>query len=269
MTDEKDIANYRYFHQTRGGVATAIVALMLFQLSSIAPAIAQSEPSNFEPKELSRPQLFALACPALLSYYNAERHDWLWCTDPTPENINRVKRLLAEDWGDRNHDELLRSITWLENGGQRVDFERYAAMPSTTMSRRINSKLTIKVHLGEDAKRRHQIAQQYKNVFGKKSLIAWDYCRVISLCRWGVLAGYLSESEAWSHIMPAARKLQSTFSSWQDMGTNYVVGRRFWSATAPSYKVTFEKLLTETGSPWRTIPWTTSLAKDHKATLGF
>ncbi|NTW28513.1 MAG: DUF1266 domain-containing protein [Coriobacteriia bacterium] len=29
--------------------------------------------------------------------------------------------------------------------------------------------------------------------------------------------------------MPAARLMQSTFSSWKDLGDNYIIGRSFWT----------------------------------------
>ena len=29
--------------------------------------------------------------------------------------------------------------------------------------------------------------------------------------------------------MPAARALQSHFTSWRDLGENYLIGREFWS----------------------------------------
>jgi Protein of unknown function (DUF1266) len=44
-----------------------------------------------------------------------------------------------------------------------------------------------------------------------------------------MLCGYLAEDEAWEKIMPAAAKLHATFSSWKELGENYLIGREFWS----------------------------------------
>ncbi len=62
-----------------------------------------------------------------------------------------------------------------------------------------------------------------------KSRMGWDYPRAILLCRWSVDAGYLSEAEAWDKIMPAARRLQSKYTSWARLGEAYLVGRAGWS----------------------------------------
>src|SRR5262249_34037435 len=89
-----------------------------------------------------------------------------------------------------------------------------------------------------------------------------DYMRYISLCRWGYLAGYFTEEEAWKYIMPTARLLQRIFSSWQEMGRNFLVGREFWSPEDPAKSYTeyaYYRLLTEPQSPWRRLDWNQDL----------
>jgi hypothetical protein len=56
---------------------------------------------------------------------------------------------------------------------------------------------------------------------------AWDLVRYIALCRWGHLAGVLSEAEAWDQITPAAVRLQQTFVSWQDLHGGFLIGREY------------------------------------------
>ena len=73
------------------------------------------------------------------------------------------------------------------------------------------------------------MAKEYYKKLGEKSLLGWDYGRYICLCRWGYLVGWLNEQEAWEKIMPAAELLQKSFSSWEDLGRNYLIGRLFWS----------------------------------------
>jgi hypothetical protein len=75
----------------------------------------------------------------------------------------------------------------------------------------------------------------------------------------------LGYDEAWQHVMHAATILQSTFSSWEDLGQNYLVGRQFWSAEETIYdgkgfQDAYEWLLSDPVSPWRRNPWNTSLA---------
>jgi hypothetical protein len=104
------------------------------------------------------------------------------------------------------------------------------------------------------------------------SISAWDYDRYVALCGWGYLAGYLSEDEAWQRIMPVARLLQKTFSSWEDLGRNHIVGREFWSweqtqdrgsLTLQSYK----KLLTDPSSPWVKLKWDLDLSPPKQSAI--
>jgi hypothetical protein len=62
---------------------------------------------------------------------------------------------------------------------------------------------------------RIEIAASFYPKFGSKSILAWDFIRYISLCRWGYLAGFFSEREAWDEIMPAAVRLRQTFFPWE------------------------------------------------------
>ncbi len=67
--------------------------------------------------------------------------------------------------------------------------------------------------------------------------------------------------------MPAARLLQRTFSSWQDLGGNYMMGREFWSPEDPESIVganldyTYRSMVLSSDSPWRRIPWGLDLSE--------
>jgi hypothetical protein len=83
--------------------------------------------------------------------------------------------------------------------------------------------------------------------------------RYVSLCRWGVLCGYVTEDEAWRLIMPVAAGIQATFSSWEELGQNYLIGREFWSydQTQPeraALRQVYGALLTSPLSPWVSNP---------------
>jgi hypothetical protein len=113
-----------------------------------------------------------------------------------------------------------------------------------------------------------QIVRQYYPALGSKSILAWDLIRYVSLCRWGYLVGYISETEAWNRMMPAALRLQETFDSWQDAQSDFLIGREFWSKgqsmqSDSSFREIYERLSRESASPWNTNPWDMDL---HVAT---
>ena len=54
----------------------------------------------------------------------------------------------------------------------------------------------------------------------KYGIIAWDLVRLQPLCGWGYLAGFLTYDEACVIAVDNAKKLQSIFSSWEEMNHN-------------------------------------------------
>jgi hypothetical protein len=78
--------------------------------------------------------------------------------------------------------------------------------------------------------------------------------------------GYFTEEEAWEKIMPAARMLRQHFSSWKELGENYLIGREYWSyrvtkANGTQYKNIVHKLLQDPASPWNLCPWNIDLQR--------
>ena len=60
--------------------------------------------------------------------------------------------------------------------------------------------------------------------------------------------------------MPVAETLQKKFDSWEDLGQNYLIGRRFWSykymkEDGDEYEDAFQRLLDMRSSPWNMYPW--------------
>lgn len=103
----------------------------------------------------------------------------------------------------------------------------------------------------------------------QKDYLGWDLCRYIYVARSGYAAGYLSRDEAWSKIMPVARRLQRAFSSWQDLGADYLAGRYVWAGVDdPSYEYIYHLLCNQSdpNSPWTRSAWNTPL-EDNPAPL--
>jgi hypothetical protein len=103
-------------------------------------------------------------------------------------------------------------------------------------------------------------AEKLHEKVGDKSILTWDYGRLIFLCRWGYMCGYITEEEAWTIIIEIARMLQKQFDSWEDLGQNYIIGRQFWfyeEMQKEGYKFedAFQRLVDMPSSPWNMYPW--------------
>jgi len=113
---------------------------------------------------------------------------------------------------------------------------------------------------------REQLLSEIHELLGNDSsrlLIGWNYPRAVNLARLGYAVGYLQENEAWKLIMPAAGRLQQTFSSWQELGQVYMDARvqfyssRIWDRREIEYA--YRSILTEPTTPWRKYPWNLDL----------
>ena len=244
-----------------GGHSVRIVAVLLLTIMATAVESAAAATGV----TLSPAQEWALATSALLTSRNRERHDILGGVGRTPGNAERARKLLAEWWGTRTRDDLIGSLQWVETEGHRTRFAEMGQELSRASSDEV-AALVRHPRMNEERRRQVNIVMREHDRLGSKGLLGWDYARYVSLCRWGYVAGYLSEDEAWPRIMKAARVLQQTFGSWRDLGENYLIGREFWSPSQTAtnghlYEETFQRLLSDPQSPWIRLPWKTPLGE--------
>ena len=203
---------------------------------------------------------WALGTCAVLTQVNRRSHSELGGRPPDEQAVIANKKLLADWWGVNSREDLLKMFTWLdEEGGHRKNFNAIAAMSQAQVD-----ALKARFAANPEAANQVAVAREYAPILGAKSLLGWDYERYVTLCGWGARAGYLTEDEAWSRIMPVARKLQQTFSSWDDLGQNYLIGRKFWSLartekSGAQYTEAVQWLETAPESPWKKYPWNLNL----------
>lgn len=206
-------------------------------------------------------KFWALAATGILTEYNHERHDILEGVDRTEDNITKHENLLDYWWGIDSRDGLFFVLDWLEQVGHRKRFDEMGQYMNTITDKEFNEMIR---KLPVEDRSSWKIVKRHWASLGVKSLIGWDFCRYIHLCRRGYLLGYLSEREAWDLILPKARFLQAAFDTWAELGENYLVGRQFWSlerteASGEFFRQAYERLINDPGSTWNTIPWNLNL----------
>jgi len=204
---------------------------------------------------------WALAASAVLTERNHQRHDTLAGVALNDQQRQFSRQTLQAWWNVGSRDELLAALAWIDQGGHRQEF---AALGARTAQVPADQLKAVLVRLNPEDANSILVAQRYYGKLGDKSLIGWDYSRYISICRIGYTAGYLQEDEAWPRIIYAARILQSSFSSWQELGENYLIGRQFWSLaetrnSGAAIQAAYSRLLNNPGSPWNRIPWNLAL----------
>jgi hypothetical protein len=205
------------------------------------------------------PHAWALATTAIIFEFNRHRHDLLAGIAATADGQDVGKKVLADAWGVNNHDELLETLKWLQFEGHRTDFEELGTRVDALNERQI-ATIEAAAQRNPQGLNQIEIARKNHSELGQKGILAWDLIRYIALCRWGYLAGYLSDAEAWDHIMPAALRLQQTFYSWQDLQSDFLIGREYWSlqqtqTNGERFRAIYDRFLQDQNSPWNTNPW--------------
>ena len=239
---------------------SALVVCAVSSSNSQTTNNSSEKPIDNQKAEITLQHEWALGCAAILAERNRYRHDLLGTSYRSHKNIEYCKHfLVVSGWDIRNRDDLMDSLLWLDNEGHRRDFMQWGKKIQS-LTKDEYEKLLIEHQSNDKTLNKIKVATEYYKILGDKSLLGWDYGRYISLCRWGYLAGYLSEEEAWQKIMPVARLLQSRFDSWQDLGQNYLIGRCFWSYKETQnyswmYEDAYMRLLDMPSSPWNRLPW--------------
>jgi hypothetical protein len=211
-----------------------------------------------EPSITTGPRAWALATTAILSLRNGQRLDMLSPDARSDSSLAVVRSILHDWWGIDNRFDLLQTLERLRQEGHRFEFQRQGQSLLAMTDGQYQRLLATRTR-PDDARRLKLVRDHYQR-FGRNSLVAWDYCRYIMLCRWGYMLGFLTEGEAWRRIMPAARAIQSGFGSWAELGEDYLVGREFWSQeetarTGPMYRDIEARLVHEPRSLWNELPW--------------
>lgn len=204
---------------------------------------------------LSDSRKWALATAAIPKKANGMELDVMGGGASDTDYVALLREMLKNDWDVADRASAMSTIKALREQGHREEFDLMlkdiSAMDGAGFARLLAGNAR-----DPELQKRLRLVYAQKDSVGKKSIIAWDYCRLIYLAECSCRAGYLSEQEAWTEIMPAAKVIQSTFSSWREMGENYLLGRRFWSGeNEPRMVVANRFLQTEAKSPWVTLPW--------------
>jgi hypothetical protein len=220
--------------------------------------------------ELTKARFWALSLAGIMTELHKVNRNTLNPDEINETNRARWRETLRRDWGVTSREGLLRTLDTTENEGNASSLNYIKRIIGETA----NQGFSI-----FDIYNKYRLTQrQYNylkftianwNALNSRTLMAWDLGRNISLCRWGYTVGFLTEEEAWEKIMYYARKLQLFYNSWNEYGTDYYLGRLFWSSgsgedvdymlvTAPLY----DKLTT---GFWNHIDWYTNLTAEDDA----
>ena len=163
---------------------------------------------------------------------------------------------LGRDWGIYSRADLLESLEKLKKKGHSSSLQSVLNVVNNYPGLSL-WEAAMREQLYYSQVKRILAVQRLSEYYDSRLLHAWDWGRAIYLIRWSYTQGYVSEEEAWSLIHSFQDLIQKEYSSWDDFGQAYVLGRYYWSSgrgeeienTREAYDA-FLELHSDTNSPW-------------------
>lgn|GEM_PF-710426 len=207
---------------------------------------------------------WCLAAGAIINQVNGDRHDLLGGRPLNSSQKHRSQEVLRQYWDIKNGKDAFSTLDWLRTQGHSGEYKEIAGLIKISDPSLVTDQALISKGFDQETISQVRFVQKHSRDLEGRNLTAWDMCRLINVAGWCYNAGYITEQEAWGRIRPAALILQRTYTSWQDMGRNYLLGRQFWQpelyqSEASLFEGVVRKLCSDPSSPWVRIPWQTNL----------
>lgn len=210
---------------------------------------------NLKNSTLSEAQKWALATTAIPKKASDLKLDVLGGCEANEDYVKAIRGVLKADWEITDTSGALTTIGLLKEHGHRKEFDLLLQDISQLDDLEFGRLMSTYTKQPE-FKKQLKLVYSNKTTIGNSSIIGWDYCRLVYLAEFCYIAGYLTEEEAWQEIMPAAKVIQSAFSSWKELSDNYLLGRKFWSGgIEPMITIAVKFLLSDQESPWVRYAW--------------
>ncbi|PSL28273.1 DUF1266 domain-containing protein [Chitinophaga ginsengisoli] len=242
------------------------IALRATQDRAMQPAEEEDTTDLHEDGTLSLHDRQYIACGANLAYLHGDRMDTL----ETDSDQEEIRGILKREWHINTRDKLLNNIDWLVNHGHRVYFKPIWNILTTLPVReraaeleKLQQEFTAKgdeisvdlyaSNISEGYKHLREEAGCFEGKKCKLDALTWDLGRAINLCRWGYDAGFLSRDEAIGHIRKYGKELLHNYTTWTNLGENYLMGFAMWSGDLEQLDELYGAhcdLLSEDSSPW-------------------
>ncbi len=170
---------------------------------------------------------------------------------------------LASAYDILDRDSALDTLDWLKNRGHRHYFEAVKGLvagktnaidESVLLPEELPNTYEYINHMNSTiAKLIEEGFIQDKADLAKISILAWDMGRLVFVARCCQEVSFITENEAWDYINDAYGQCKEVYSSWEELGKGYIIGRCMWSGESMSLGVLMgicKDLIKDAKSPW-------------------
>ena len=177
--------------------------------------------------KLSEFEQYAIAFSSNLFQLNNDYH-LDFCGKAVPlNNPKSLQSMLKDDWGISGYDSLVETFNSLLSGGHSGAYKKMSALLDKYPDKAV---LTIAIEEGLSVTEvsRLYYVRDTRKLLGFHDIEAWDLGRAITIIRWGIAVGYISEEEGKELCEPVVEQLRKDYVDWYDYLAHYVQGRGFY-----------------------------------------
>ena len=138
--------------------------------------------------------------------------------------------ILKNSWDITNYEQLISQIDDLLAHGHNGTFLFLAGLIETNENMKPVEIISKECLTASEGTRLFYV-YSIKDRLGPLAISAWDKARCISLLRWSISAGFITEEEALQRAEPIVESLINEYSTWDDFFAHYIAGRQFYGAT--------------------------------------
>ena len=205
--------------------------------------------------KLDAAQLRLLAFGAPMLVYNDENVDSIDCPE---EDVESIRSTIESWWNVTDRESTLEIVKWLLEEGHHADADKALEKVRKQGLGNISQE-----ERDDEERKRGDVCWIAESIEENgwcpggqmpNSVIAWDLVRVVNLGRWAYLCGYVNEDEMWQIMQVAADTALEHFSSWEEYGASFVMGRGVWHGDPDDSETAYEivsLLLEDDESPWK------------------
>ena len=175
---------------------------------------------------LDESQLRLLAFGAPMLVYNDENVDSIACAE---EDVETIRNTIENWWNVTDKESTLDIVRWLLEEGHHAEADealeelRKRGLENISQEERDDEENKMgDVCLIMESMTENGWCPENRM---PESVIAWDLVRVVNLARWARLCGYLNDDEMWQIMQTAADTALHHFSSWEEYGRSFIMGR--------------------------------------------
>lgn len=190
-------------------------------------------------------------------------------TFATGIRVERRREILRKWWDIYNEQEALDTLAYLSEGSFSWSFPLLCtAFSLPTEEEQRKWLLDNAPHIDTVARLMSQLdtlREKYDSLvrtgivkdredMARLGVWAWDAGRMSFIARLCYEEGYIDRSTCETYIDKAYEQTKDVFSSWEELGRSYALGRCLWSGNN-DFSALLDDLLKDEKSPWTYLPW--------------